>query len=227
MDIARCSNSCKEPRRFRRCPLPKHDLRNGSLNQAAYHLHLFIRDVAGGDFVSWIDRRLAGAEIGNRRNRIGRLCRSVVEPLSYVHGISDKILNMTLANLLLAGTPEREPWVSAGAAMIAVDSLVHNWMWRTGILSGLDAQHVYGPACYRAGGCAEIIAVVAARIDARRFNPNFPRSFARFYQKAIWHFCAELGLNQCNGRKIDDSGRCHQTACQLFGSCGRVALNPA
>ena len=33
-------------------------LRNGRLNQTAYALHLFIRDVAGGDLVGWIDRRL-------------------------------------------------------------------------------------------------------------------------------------------------------------------------
>jgi hypothetical protein len=221
------ANSCNEPHRLRRCPLPRHDLRNGSLNQAAYHLHLSIRDVAGGDFVSWIDCRLTGAEIGNRRDRISRLCRSVIEPLRYVHGISDKVLNMSLANLLIAGDPEREPWVSAGAAMIAVDSLVHNWMWRSGILRKLEAQHVYGPACYRTGGCAEIIAMVAARVDARKFNPSFPRSFPRFVQKAIWSFCAELGLNQCNGRRIDDSRRCDQIECSLFAACGHIALNQA
>ena len=40
------------------CPLPTHRLRNGHLNQIAYSLYLFIRDVADGDLVGWIDDRL-------------------------------------------------------------------------------------------------------------------------------------------------------------------------
>jgi hypothetical protein len=39
--------------------LPKHPLRNGRLNQTAYSLFLFIRDIADGDLVAWIDRQLA------------------------------------------------------------------------------------------------------------------------------------------------------------------------
>jgi hypothetical protein len=35
--------------------------------------------------------------------------------------------------------------------MIAVDTLVHNFLHRTGILHRLDASHAYGPACYH--GC--------------------------------------------------------------------------
>ena len=34
-------------------------LRNGHLNQMAYSLYLFIRDVADGDLVGWIDDRVA------------------------------------------------------------------------------------------------------------------------------------------------------------------------
>jgi hypothetical protein len=53
------SGTCNEPDRFLSCPLPKHQLRNGRLNQTAYSLFLFIRDIAGGDLVAWIDRQLA------------------------------------------------------------------------------------------------------------------------------------------------------------------------
>jgi hypothetical protein len=38
------SRTCAEPDHIRCCPLPKHDLRNGRLNQTAYSLFLFIRD---------------------------------------------------------------------------------------------------------------------------------------------------------------------------------------
>ena len=49
------------------CPLPAHEFRNGNLNQLAYSLFLFIRDVAAGDLVDWIDRRLAEAQHGPRK----------------------------------------------------------------------------------------------------------------------------------------------------------------
>jgi len=157
--------------------------------------------------------------------RLRGLRDAVVLPLRNVHGLSDKVLNMCLANLLLGGDPSRTLWVEAGAGMIAVDSLVHNWLHRSGILSRLHAQHLYGVACYRPDGCANIIEQVALRIDAMAFNREFPRVFPRFIQKSIWNFCTELGLNQCNGRRIDDSERCDQLECPLYPGCARVALN--
>jgi hypothetical protein len=67
---------------------------------------------------------------------------------------------------------------------------------------------------------------VARRIDARRFNANYPRVFPRFVQHAVWRYCAEGGLNVCNGRMIDDSRRCRNANCMLFESCDRLALRP-
>jgi hypothetical protein len=53
------SGACANPEHQPGCPLPRHDLRNGRLNQTAYSLFLFMRDLADGDFVGWIDQRLA------------------------------------------------------------------------------------------------------------------------------------------------------------------------
>ena len=53
------SQTCSEPGHIDACPLPRHPLRNGHLNQMAYSLFLFMRDVADDDFVGWIDRQLA------------------------------------------------------------------------------------------------------------------------------------------------------------------------
>lgn len=64
---------------------------------------------------------------------------------------------MALADLLLAGDPARGRWVVTGASMTAVDTLVHNWLHRSGYLHDLSAAHAYGPGCYAAGGCAAII----------------------------------------------------------------------
>src|SRR6516165_9785501 len=47
------SRTCTQPDHINDCPLPCHDLRNGHLNQLAYSLFLFIRDLADGDLVGW------------------------------------------------------------------------------------------------------------------------------------------------------------------------------
>jgi hypothetical protein len=221
--VERC---CAEPDHFPGCPLPTHDLRNGRLNQAAYSLFLFMRDVANADFVGWIDRRLADAGLASAPDRAARLRQAVIEPLTHAYGVSNKVLSMALAGLLLAGDARRALWIEAGAVMIAVDTLVHNFLHRTGILGRLGAGHPYGPACYAPAGCAEILESIAANIDARRFNPAFPANFPRFVQHAVWAFCAEGGLDECNGRQIDDRKRCTRTECPVFRQCDRVPLKP-
>ena len=217
---------CTEPAHFAACPLPTHDLRNGRLNQAAYSLFFFIRDVASGDLIGWIDRRLADADLPSARGRAMRLRDALIEPLSHIHGVSNKVLSMALADLLLAGDPRRVLWTEAGAVMIAVDTLVHNFLHRTGILWRQGAEHPYGPTCYAPDGCGEILERIAATIDARRFNPAFPANFPRFVQHAVWRFCAESGLDECNGRRIDDRARCDRRECPVFRLCDRVALKP-
>jgi hypothetical protein len=218
--------TCAEPDHFAACPLPTHDLRNGTLNQAAYSLFLFIRDVAGDDLVGWIDDRVAHADLSTPGNRSAQLRRALLGPLSHIHGVSNKVLSMALANLLLGADRRRPLWTEAGAAMIAIDTLVHNFLHRTGILARLDAAHPYGPACYASHGCADILEQIAANIDARRFNPTFPATFPRFVQHAIWRFCAESGLDECNGHQIDDRQRCDRSNCPAFGLCDRVPLKP-
>ena len=186
---------------------------------------MFIRDVAGGDLVGWLDRRLqAAASPGPGRLAARRT--AVLAPLKEVYGLSDKVLMVALSNLLL-GAPLRRGWADVGASMIAVDTLVHNFLHRTGILHRLDASHAYGPACYRPGGCADIIQAVAERIDARAFNPVFPAVFPRFVQIAIWEYCAQQGRNICNGNRIDDRQRCANTECSLYSICDREVLYTA
>jgi hypothetical protein len=221
------SGVCANPEHQPECPLPRHDLRNGRLNQTAYSLFLFMRDLAGDDIVGWIDDRLASVEPIPTADRPARLRQALLEPLGHVYGVSNKVLAMALSDLLLASDAKRPSWIEAGAVMIAVDTLVHNFLHRTGILRDLRADHPYGPRCYAAGGCAAIIERIAGKIDARRFNPAFPANFPRFVQHAIWRFCAEAGLDRCNGRRIDDRAPCEQTDCPMLESCARVPLKPA
>ena len=69
--------------------------------------------------------------------------------------------------------------------MIAIDTLVHNFLHRTGLLRRLKAEHAYGARCYAPGGCAEIIEGLAHRINARAFNPALPASFPRWLLSAF------------------------------------------
>ena len=61
-DIARGPGRAPSPGHFDVCALPRHPLRNGHLNQMAYSLFLFMRDVADDDFVGWIDGRLGAVD---------------------------------------------------------------------------------------------------------------------------------------------------------------------
>jgi hypothetical protein len=214
--------TCAEPRQFRDCPLPRHPLRNGRLNQTAYSLYLFIRDIAGGDIFGWIDRQLADHP---RAENLAAARAALVDPLRHVYGISDKVIGMALATLLMGAGATRPGWFAVGASFVVVDTLVHNFLVRTGILDRLDADHAYGPACYRPGGCTDVLIAIATGIDARRFNPTFPKVFPRFVQHAIWRYCAQPCLDVCNGNQIDDRGRCANMWCQLYSRCDRLVLH--
>jgi len=128
-------------------------------------------------------------------DRIATQRQAIISPLRNVYGVSDKVLAMTLADLLLSAGQQRPQWAEVGATMVAVDSLVHNFLHRTGILRRSGVEHAYGERCYRPGGCADILARLAADIDARQFNPSFPKSFPRFVQSAVWRYCAQGGLD--------------------------------
>ncbi|UGY16783.1 hypothetical protein HAP48_0004380 [Bradyrhizobium septentrionale] len=220
------SRTCAQPWIAPHCSLPRHDLRNGRLNQTTYSLFLFIRDVADGNLVEWVDQTLDQASLSSTaKHRASRMRSALIDPLRNVFGVSDKLLNMALADILMAAPSTKPTWIEVGSGMIAIDTLVHNFLLRTGIQRGLGAKHGFGPACYAEGGCAEIIRLIASRIDARQFNPDYPRVFPRFVQHAIWRYSAQLELNICNGNNIDDCFRCSNKGCPLFHRCDRVALH--
>jgi hypothetical protein len=221
------SRTCAEPEHIGGCPLPSHDLRNGHLNQAAYSLFLFIRDLADGDLVGWIDAQLQAANGPPGPDRLARMAAALIEPLREIYGVSDKVLAMALSALLLGAPRKMVLWTEVGSTMIAIDTLVHNFLHRTGILARFNAEHTYGAACYRPGGCADIIQAVAERIDTRQFNPTFPQTFPRFVQYAIWQYCAQDGFDVCNGNRIDDNKRCENRECRVRLMCDRLALRRA
>jgi hypothetical protein len=218
------SFTCSEPDHIGACPVPRPRLRNGRLNQTAYSLFQFVRDLAGGDFVGWIDGQLETAVGPCATDLEAARQEALLGPLRHVYGVSDKVLTMALSTLLIGVRDQRPIWFETGKAMIAVDTLVHNLLHRTGILQDCGIPHNYGAACYGPGGCAELIRIIAGRIDARKFNPKFPTRFPRFVQHAIWRFCSADGLNLCNGNRIDDRKPCQISYCYLYQKCRRTQL---
>jgi hypothetical protein len=218
------SRTCAEPDHIAACPLPTHRLRNGHLNQIAYSLYLFIRDVADGDLVGWIDDRVNQVDDKAAPDPLAQARTALIEPLRNVYGISDKVLAMALSGILIGAADVRPKWAEVGVQLIAIDTLVHNFLHRTGILRRFGAEHPYGAACYRPGSCADITALTARQIDAHAFNPAFPAVFPRFVQHAIWRYCAQQGLDVCNGNRIDDRHRCQNRHCRLYGICDRIRL---
>jgi hypothetical protein len=217
------SRTCAEPDHIRQCPLPQRNLRNGRLNQTGYSLFLFIRDVADGDLIGWIDAQLrAAGEQG--QGGAADAQEALLGPLRNVYGVADKVLMMTLSSILISAPASHGHWFEAGIGMVAVDTLVHAFLHRTGILQRFGAAHPYGLACYQPTGCADVIREVACHIDARAYNPAFPALFPRFIQSAVWRYCAQQGLDICNGNRIDDRKSCSNIQCELHSICDRKTL---
>ena len=218
------SRTCAEPDHIDACSVPQAKLRNGRLNQTAHSFYLFVRDVADGDLVGWIDERLRSVAVHDRPARTLALQNALIKPLRNVYGVSDKILTMTLSGLLIGACENRPLWFQAGCGMIAIDSLVHNFLHRTGILKRCGRPHGYGVGCYLEGGCAELVRSIAGQLDARNYNASYPREFPRFVQHAIWRYCAADGLNVCNGNRIDDQSSCQNQYCRIYEKCDRNRL---
>ncbi len=179
--------------------------------------------MADGDLVGWIDDRLDQAK-DRASDPLARVRMALIEPLRNAYGVSDKVLAMGLSDILIGAADIRPRWLEAGVHLIAVDTLVHNFLHRTGILARFKAAHPYGPGCYQPGGCADIIRLVASQVDARRFNRGFPEVFPRFVQLAIWRYCSQQGFDVCNGNRLDDRHRCQNRHCRLYCVCDRIRL---
>ena len=53
---------------------------------------------------------------------------ALIEPLRNVYGISDKVLAMALSGILIGAADVRPKWLEVGVQLIAVDTLVHNFL---------------------------------------------------------------------------------------------------
>ena len=135
------SRTCAEPDHIAACPLPTHRLRNGHLNQIAYSLYLFIRDVADGDLVGWIDDRLDQANDQTATDPLAQARTALIEPLRNVYGISDKVLAMSLSGVLIGAANVRPKWLEVGVQLIAVDIQALSPLARSGRFLARSTSH--------------------------------------------------------------------------------------
>jgi len=56
--------------------------------------------------------------------------------------------SMTFAGLPHGGSIGPGDWIAVGRSLIAIDTLIHNFFRRTGILKVTKCEHLYGAACY-------------------------------------------------------------------------------
>jgi hypothetical protein len=115
------AGTCAEPDHIAACPLPRHPLRNGHLNQMAYSLALFIRDIAGGDLVHWIDQQLKQANAKSAMN-VATARDALIAPLRNVYGVSDKVLALAFSVLLMGAGKRRPLWFRVGASFVVIDT---------------------------------------------------------------------------------------------------------
>lgn len=178
-------------------------MKRGNLNHMAFSLYLFLRDVAGRDFLAYVRQHFGDHQQGD--GAINYCLQGFIGEVITIANVGPKLAHMALSCLFLTAYPGWN-YRRVGTHMIAVDSLVHNFLHRTGILDSYRLDHSYGPRYHAQNGFLGVIQDMAGRIDCREFNPALPASFPRFIQY-IWAYCGQSGENlqpeQVQARKAE------------------------
>ena len=113
-------------------------------------------------------------------------------------------------------------------ALWLVDTLVHNFLHRTGILQRLSADHPYGAKRVISQAVVPAFSASSRPTLMRGSSTRLFRRHSRGSYRARSGGIApgENGLDICNGNRIDDDACCDNAHCQLFRRCDRIALHP-
>ena len=221
------AGTCRNPTALPDYPVPALPLRKGDLNQSpsrsSTSCAIAVRVISSASSMGSllpVDQADLVDPIEAKRDRL-------LAEFSVLHAVSAKLIAMMLSSLLHGGGSQRPGWLKVGRSLVTIDSLVHNFLHRTGVLVAFDQVHRYRPACHGPRGCATVIYQLADRIDAREVNPAYPQIFPRFIEFAIWAFCAETRSDICNGRQIDDRFPCTRMDCPVGSRCARIPLRPS
>ena len=190
-----------------------HDRRNGHLNQAAYSLFLFIRDLADHDLIGWINASWRPPTVPLARTgclqwrRPDRAAAGGIGCLGQGprHGPVQPAARRS---------EEHGLWIEVGGSMIAIDTLVHDFLHPTGV-----SRSVQGEAPVRVGLLSTrpllgYHSIVAEHIDARQFNPAFPQLFPGSSSTRFGSSSAGRP-DVCTGDRINVARRCSNMDCRV------------
>lgn len=201
------NTSCNEPQFFKRCQLPKYNMRNGKLNQMVFSVYLFLRDSCEGDFIGFVKGRIGSPQqiAGIEEKELSKTAENLVIELDRIFNVGLKLSNMVMSGLFYSRVG-RWNYRRLHPHMVAVDTLVHAFLERTGTLKRFKKDHSYGEKrCHSKGGCIEVINEIARRIDCKRFNDEYPSYYPRMVQACIWKFCTDnCNKIKCKINKLDD-----------------------
>ena len=179
------TKKCNELTFLRSCPLPTFDMKRGALNHMVFSLYFFLRDVAGRNFYAYVRQHFGQGQPS--AVTINDLLDGFIGKITTIANVGPKLAQMALSCLFLTAYPGWD-YRRVGAHIIAVDSLIHNFLHRTGIRTA-TLDHAYGPRCHGQNRCLGVIHDLAKRIDCREFNPTLPPCFPRFVQYHISAYC--------------------------------------
>jgi hypothetical protein len=191
------AQACNKPDLLASCPVPKFDMKRGGLNQMVFSLFFFFRDVCDNDFYEFAKNHLDSTK--PTKDQI----QNFIETFNQVYNVGPKLADMAFSHLFFTQYPGWD-YREIGAEMVAIDSLVHNFLHRTGALDEYQKPHNYGPACHTSNGCLEVIEKIAKEIDCQEYHSSYPAYFPRLIQLYIWTYCSMSGENICNGNKCKE-----------------------
>ncbi len=192
------AKTCSNPDLITTCPVPQLDMKKGVLNQMAFSLFFFLRDVCRGDFYRFVKDQFGDGALPEEE--LGERIQGFIDQVSRIHNVGPKLVDMVFSHIFFTQAPGWD-YQAIGVRMVAIDTLVHNFMAKTGTLDYYGKPHKYGPKCHSQDGCVGVIEEIAGDLDCRKYHPSYPAYFPRLIQVYIWAYCAMNGENICNGNK--------------------------
>jgi hypothetical protein len=209
--------TCGEPEYFPECPLPKYFMRFGRINQMVFSVYLFLRDRCRNDFPGFVKsffgspKQLARLSEEDLRDKL----KLFVKEMTRLHMVGPKLVNMAVADVFCV-TAKDWNYLRVFHRMVAVDTLIHEFLHRSGTLKAFGKEHNYGAACHKEHGCLGVIEEVARQIDCSRYNEEYPAYFPKLVQSCLWRFCTEsCNLNACRRNAVN-------VECEFRDWCDRL-----
>lgn len=94
---------CREPAFLNSCPLPTFDMKRGSLNQMAFSLYFFLRDVARGNFYAHTRQHFGEGRLTDEE--VNTLLLSFIGKVTKIANVGPKLAYMALSGLFLTRYP--------------------------------------------------------------------------------------------------------------------------